>query len=74
MLASQISHGCVDPTLSEGNVRQSKAHLNPTECSHQHEVIEIAQMADAENDPPHFAQTRSEGHIEVLQNGFPEFV
>src|SRR5580692_1166223 len=47
---------------------QAQAHLDSAECSRQHQVIEAAKMADAKNFARQFGETRSERHVEVLQD------
>src|SRR5688572_17499043 len=44
----QICHGRLDALLLHRHAGEPKAHLYPGERAHQHEIVEIAEVADAE--------------------------
>jgi hypothetical protein len=45
----QVPHRCVDTALLMRHARDPKAHFNSGKRSHQHQLVEIAEMADSED-------------------------
>jgi len=68
----QIPHRCVDATLLMRHARDPKAHFNPGECSHKHQFVEIAEMADPEDLIRDLVEAVAERHVKALQHHFAE--
>src|SRR3984893_9954662 len=54
-----------------GNIER---HLDTGESAHQHQIVEMTEMADAEDPALELRQARAERHVEVLQDHVAEMV
>ena len=54
------------------HLRQLKPHLHTRERAHQREVVEIAEVSDAEYFVGDFPKAAAERHIEIFQHDFTE--
>src|SRR5205823_10196377 len=63
-----------DTAFRVGNTREGKAHLDTAQRAGQHEVVEITQMTDAENSSLQLRQTRSERHVELVEDHLAQLV
>ena len=52
-------HGRLGAALAVRNAREGEAHLDPGEGAHQGEVVEVAQVPDAEHLARHLAQAHA---------------
>ena len=57
-----------------GHASQPEPQFDSTQRSGKHEVIEAAEVTDAKHFTRELAQTRSEGHVEILENDFPQLI
>src|SRR5688572_24468788 len=63
----KIRHGRLHAVFLHRNAGQRKAHFDPCEAAEQGEIVEVAQVADAEYLAGELAQPRAERHVEGLQ-------
>src|SRR5579885_2004933 len=55
------------PTL-ERNAGEIEAHLDAAERRHEHQIVEVAEVADAEGKALQLSQAGSERHVEAFEN------
>src|SRR6266851_4103353 len=66
--SNQVIEPCLDAALLVRNLRECKTHLHAAQCAGQHEIVEIAQMANAENFSLQPSQAVPERHIELIED------
>ena len=64
----EVIHRRLDASALVRHAGQRQAHLDAAERAGQHEVVEIAQVADAEDLVLHLAETGAEREVEALQD------
>src|SRR5579863_2011418 len=72
--SNQVIEPGLDAALFVRNLGERKTHLHAAQCSGQHEIVEIAQMANAKNFSVHLSQAVAERHVELLEDQFAQFV
>ena len=50
------------------HTRKAKAHLNSTQCSSEHEIVEMAEMANSKHFARKFGEACAQRHIEILED------
>src|SRR5688572_7342336 len=61
-------HRRVDAAFLVRDAREAEPHLDAAERSHQHEVVEVAEMADAKNLLRQLAEPGAERHVEFFED------
>src|SRR5262245_986331 len=56
------------------DICQGETHFDAGECSGQHEIVEAAQMSDAEDLPLEFCKAGPKGHVEFLEYNFSKLI
>ena len=64
----------IDAALVKRYPGSRQAHLDPAQRAGQHQVIKIAEMADAKNAALDFCQASTERHIESLQDQIAQMI
>src|SRR6266542_2423053 len=60
--------------LLERDAGEREAHLDTGERARQHEVVEVAEVADPERLALQLAEAGAERHVEALEDGLPQRV
>ena len=60
--------------LLVGDVGEGEAHFDARDCAHEHEVVEVAEVADAEDAAFQLAEALAERHVEVFEDDCAECV
>src|SRR6185437_8572872 len=68
-IAEEMSHRCVDAALAVGYARRSKPHFNSRQGAHQHQLIEPAEMADAEGLAGEPSGPGAESNVKAMKQG-----
>src|ERR1700754_754188 len=71
-VSSQHTHGRHYTTSLVRHLREPQRHLDAGERAHQHQVIEMTEMTDAENLALDLAETRPQRHVEVIERHLAE--
>ena len=71
--ASCSSAACTPPGRC-GTPRHAEAHLHRPQRARQHQIVEVAEMADAEYAALELAEAVAERHVEALQDHAPQLV
>src|SRR5215813_11920781 len=74
MAAYQTAESGCDSARFVRDARQLQAHLNAAQSSGQHQVVEAAQVSNAEDPAREFGESCTERHIKILQNDFAQAV
>src|SRR5437773_9022876 len=64
-----MSKRCVHSAAIERHAADREAHLDAAERTGQHEVVEVAEVSDAEDAALDLAEAHPERHVEALENG-----
>src|SRR5437867_1535139 len=56
------------------NAGEGETHFDPGKCSRQHQVVEAAQVPDAEDLSLELREAGSKGHVEFFKNEFSELI
>src|SRR5678815_3308121 len=66
-MTGEAIEGRGKPTLGVGNARSSQAELHAGRGSEVHQVVEVAQVANAEDPPLDLAQSGAQGEIPAVE-------
>src|SRR5207247_1408909 len=64
----QIVKGCRNAAAGEWHAAGGKTHFDAAQRPSEHQIAEIAQMADAEQSTSQLSESGSERHVEALEN------
>ena len=64
----QMLHRGLDAVAVELQPGETQAHLDAGERAHQREIVEVAEVADAEHPALEPAQAGAERHVEALED------
>src|SRR3546814_7871109 len=74
VLAAEIAEGRLHPTAAVWNAGQLEPHLHAGEGAHEHAIVEVAEVADAQALVGDLGKAAAERHVEVLERDLAEMV
>src|SRR5581483_11320009 len=74
VIAGEIVERRRDAALLERHLVDRQTHLDARQRAGKHQVVEVAEMADAEHLALHLAEALAERHVEALQDGLAQMV
>ena len=64
----EVVERCLDAAFAVRNVGEAKAHRYAAQRARQHQVVEVAKVADPKNLAFHLTKPGPEGHVKVIED------